>query len=274
MIVDSTTRQTGNMPTYDYVKNSGFADNFISFYNNGSSANQTLIDNFKITRAPNVVTPYHWTGDSDAIFAEPAAYTLAVNLNGDDLTIDGVTFLGTGFLTNVYANGAPEMTKTNWALTASGNAISFHNGEPASNLVTGISKNMAKHFAFPHGSYGFHLYDLEPRSSNSLYIYTIGFDPKGAGRFGRFSSSYGGAITNIDMDSYGIGGGLIVQYDYVASDDGEFSLAISPVIWNPVTTNSPCFHVSAFANVQTGIPEPCLFIIGNLLFVFLWKRKK
>ena len=272
MIVDSTTRAINNMPTYDYVKSSGFVDNYITLYNNGNSANQTLIDNFKISRAPNAVTPYQWTGDGDAIFAEPEAYTLAVNLNGDDLTIDDVTFRGTGFIPNIYVNGAPEMTKTNWVVTASGDAVAFFGGEPATNFVTGVSKDLANQFAFPHGSFGFHLYDLEPRSSNSFYVYTIGFDPEGAGRFGRFSSSYGGAITNIDMDSYDIGGGLIVQYDYIASEEGEFSLAISPVNWDPVSTNSPCFHVSAFANVQTGIPEPCLFIIYYLAFIIYWKK--
>jgi len=72
------------------------------------------------------------------------------------------------------------------------------------------------------------------------------------------------------MDSYGIGGGLIVQYDYVASNDGKFSLAISPVSWDPVTTNSPNFHVSAFANVKTGDSAPalnvdCVMNLGEIL---------
>jgi len=261
MVVDSTTLPVGGMTFYDYLGSDGFfEENFISFFNNNeNSSSASSIDNFIVKPAEDVVTAHHWTGDSDAILDSADKYTLAVNLNGEnDLTIDGVTFKGTGYLTNIFVNGAPEMTKTNWALTASGNAVGFHTGEPESNFVSGTSHDLAKHFAFPHGSFGFHLFNLIPYSSNSLYIYTVGFDPKGAGRIGRFASSYGGAITNIDMDLFDKGGGLIVQYDYIASEDGKFSLAISPAKRLP--GDAPCFHVSAFANVLNSTSAPILNI--------------
>jgi len=275
MVVDSTTLPVAGMTFYDYVRSGGFYDeNYVTFFNNNDvSSSSSAIDNLIVMPAPKAVTTHQWTGDADSLIDPNNDYTHKVNLNGDELTINGVTFEGTGYLTNVFANGAPEMTKTNWAITASGNAVGFFTGEPESNFVTGISHDLAKHFAFPHGSFGFQLSDLTPYSSNTMYIYTVGFDPKGAGRIGQFASSYGGAITNIDMDLFDKGGGLIVQYDYIASRDGKFSLAISPGKRNPGDT--PCFHVSAFANIETGVPEPIfIWIIGLLELWIIVKRFK
>ncbi len=94
-------------------------------------------------------------------------------------------------------------------------------------------------------------------------------------RESNFSCSYGGAITNLDQnifskdDSFG---GLIVQYDYIASDDGKFSLAISPAVLSPLGT--PCFHVSAFANIETGIPEGGIVfsILFSLFSIYLFRK--
>jgi len=218
MVVDSTTLPIGGMTFYDYVRNDGFyEDNYITFFNNNDvSTSSTAIDNFSIAPAPNAITAHPWTDDDDSLVNANNDYTHIINLNGDSLDINGVTFEGTGYLTNLFINGDPEITKTDWALTASGNAIDFFTGEPESNFVTGVSHDLAKHFAYAHGSFGFQLSNLTPGSSNSMFIYTVGYDPKGAGRNGRFSSSYGGKIESVDMDLFDKGGGLIVQYDYIA----------------------------------------------------------
>ena len=76
-------------------------------------------------------------------------------------------------------------------------------GEPSSNtdnFTSDDSKDLAKYFAFPHGSFAFNLSGLSPGSSNTMYIYTVGFETNGI-RECKFSSSYGGAITNIDQNT-------------------------------------------------------------------------
>jgi hypothetical protein len=268
VIADSTTLANLNMPLYAYVKSGGVFDNYVTLYNSGDvSSEPSVFDNLSILPAPDSVKTYHWTGDADSLVSSSKTYTHKINLNDDDVTINSVTFHGTGFNPGVYGNGDAMITTTSWALTASGNAVAFHSAAPASNFVTGASANLAKYFAFPHGSFGFHLSGLEPYSSNTFYVYTIGFDPEGAGRFGKFSSSYGGAITNVDQDSYGVGGGIIITYDYVASEDGKFSLAITPV--NLSTNNTANFHVSGFANEKIGDSNPktvvdCVINFGDV----------
>jgi len=265
-IADSTTLANLSMPLYAYVRSGGFYDNYIALYNNGDvSMEPSVFDNFSIAPAPESVKSYHWTGDADSLVNSSKTYTHKINLNDDDVTINSVTFNGTGFHPAIYGNGDPMVTTSTWALTASGAALAFFGGEPASNFVGGASTDLAKHFAFPHGSFAFNLSGLEPYSSNIFYVYTIGFET--GTREGRFSSSYGGAISNINQDLYGVGGGIIITYDYVASKDGKFSLAITPVNLN--TNNTACFHVSGFANEKIGEPNPktvvdCIINFGEV----------
>jgi len=265
-IADSTTLANLSMPLYAYVRSGGFFGNYIALYNNGDVSTQpSVFDNFSIAPAPESVKSYHWTGDADSLVNSSKTYTHKINLNDDDVTINSVTFNGTGFNPGIYGNGDPMITTSTWALTASGAALSFFGGEPASNFVGGASTDLAKHFAFPHGSFAFNLSGLEPYSSNIFYVYTIGFET--GTREGRFSSSYGGAISNINQDLYGVGGGIIITYDYVASKDGKFSLAITPVNLN--TNNTACFHVSGFANEKIGEPNPktvvdCIINFGEV----------
>jgi len=264
MVVDSTTLPVVGMTFYDYVRNDGFfEENFISFFNNNeNSSSSTTIDNFIVKPAEDVVTAYHWTGDADSFIDADYDYTHKINIDGDDLTINGVTFEGTGPQTTVIANGDPIITKSDWNFTASGSVFGFEPPVMESNFVSGTSHDLAETFAWAHGSFGINLSGLTAYSSNSLFVYAIGWEDIGAGREGRFASSYGGAITNIDQDLFNKGGGLIIQYDYIASKDGKFSLAISPT--KRILGDAPTFHVSAFANIETGVPE------GSLIFTFLF----
>ena len=266
VIVDTTTLENLGMPLYAYIKSGGFYENYVTLYNNGDVATQpSLFDNLSIYPAPDCVNAYQWTGDADSLVNSSKTYTHKINLNGDDVTINSVTFNGTGFHPAIYNNGNAMITTSTWALTASGNALAFFDGTPGANLLTGSSHDLANYFAFPHGSFGFHLSGLEPYSSNTFYVYTIGFET--GVREGQFSSSYGGAITNINQDEYDLGGGIIITYDYVASKDGEFSMAITPA--NQNTNNTACFHVSGFANVNTGELNPktlvdCIINFGDV----------
>jgi len=271
MIVDTTSDAVENKILYTYQKLSGFADeNYITFYNdNETSWSSTLIDNFKIFAAPsNVVKTYHWTDDSDSLIDNTKNYTHKINLNDGDVTVNGVTFEGTGWLTDAVPNGAPEITKTNWSIVSSGGISGFFDITNELSFISGSSKDLARFFAFPHGGFGFKLSGLEPFSSNRMYVYTVGWENYGSGREGIFSSSYGGAITNIDQDIYDRGGGLIVTYDYVASKDGEFFLSISP--WKVLPNDTPGFHVCALANEKIGVSAPkidvdCVMNLGEVV---------
>jgi len=224
VIVDSTTLTALNMPLYTYANSDGFdEDNYITFFNNNEvSTSSSAIDNFSIAPAPEAVTAHQWTSDETSFVDVNNDYTHQVNLNGGPVTINSVTFDGAGFLSNV-TYGA------DWEITASGISIGFPNlTNNTDSFTSSDSADLAKFFAFPHGSFAFNLTGLTPGSSNTMYIYTVGYETNGV-REGRFSSSYGGAITNIDQNTYsesGVFGGLIVQYDYLASDDGKFSLVI------------------------------------------------
>jgi len=267
VVVDSTTLPAINMPLFAYTGSDGFdEENFITFFNNNEiSTSLSAIDNFSITPAPDAVTTHPWTSDADSFIDENNDYTHSVNLNGGDVTVNNVTFDGGGFLSNI-ASG------TDWEITASGVSLGFPNlTNKTDSFTSADSADLAKYFAFPHGSFAFNLSGLTPSSSNTMYIYTVGFDAT-AVREANFSSSYGGKIAKVDQNAYGEGGGLIVQYDYIA-DDETFSLVITPANLSPA--NTPCFHVSAFANIETAIPEPGIIIsIFFSIFSIFYLRKK
>ncbi len=269
LIVDSETLAhfPFPMPLYAYIRGNGFSRNYITFFNNNNlSSSSSAIDNFSIISAPKAVTIHPWTDDSDSLVSDTENFTHKVNIDGDNIILNNVEFIGTGDLLGIINNGDLRITTTNWAMTASGGVMGFDASLTEKNQLDPESDsfNLANSFAFPHGSFGFHLYGLTPNSSNTFYIYTAGFEPKDSGRAADFVSSYGGAIANIDQDTYGDGMGMIVQYDYIASLDGEFTLAISPTTFN--ADNTPCFHVSAFANVETGQSESQLSVDSILGF--------
>ena len=120
-------------------------------------------------------------------------------LNGDDVTINGVPFDSTGYIPGGYPNGDTHITTNNWALLSAGGWVGFHNVSPTQLITDAASWNLAKHFAFaPSGALALQLFGLTPYSSNTLSIYAVGWDASGSP--GNFSSSYGGAITDVEMN--------------------------------------------------------------------------
>ena len=241
MIVDSAK------PGYSYTKAGGFSQNYITMFNNSAASTEpSLIDNLTVVKAPQTVTVHEWTDDASSLIDADKDYTHHVNLNDDDVTINGVTFDGT--------NG---MSGTNWSVfSANGSVLSYF---AQTNLLTGSSYDLAQNIVFASGAgICIKLTDLFPYSSNSFYLYSIGWED--GERINTFSSNYGGAITNVDEDTFGFGNGIIVQYDYLADKNGTFTIAISP------TATAP-FTISAFANEQTGLPEPGI-LFNFFYFVF------
>ncbi len=261
--------------SYAYTINYGLDKNFISVFNfNGSGTNSSIVDNFLINESPNVITSYQWSSDSDVHVGENPDYitTHLINLNDDDdATFNGVTFEGSGYNSGGYPNGNPNITTNGWALWSAGDWVGLHNVEPTNTFGSSTeSWKLARHFGYANsGSLGLQLFDLTPYTSNTLTIFGVGWEP--SGRPCSFSSSYGGAIETIRLNEYGNGGGIIVEYDYIASADGTFTLAMSPKEKDTMGG----FHISAFANEETGVPEPisvfcilfsvCLFVLSRRL---------
>ncbi len=244
---------------YGYIDTGGFGNNYITmFSSNGVSANPTIVDNIGIQETYKAVTVTNWTSDADSFVDSSKTYTHAVNLNGEDIDINSVTFIGAGALgsTNVPNGSAYCVSNGSWEIMSSAGWVSlFDGGAGAAVNIAGNSKLLAKDFCWwgssraGGNSAAVKLSGLTPFSSNRMTVYTYGFEV--SGRESYFSSSSGGMITNVSQNTYGMGNGLILQYDYIASANGTFTIIALP------TTDSS-FHISAFSNEETAQAEPKL----------------
>ena len=244
---------------YAYTLANGFAKNYVNIYNNNYiGTSPSLIDNFVISYAPtNVVTVHPWTGDADSLIDETKEYTHLVNIDGEDVTINTHTFIGTGILTNQgFNNGDPNITTSTWALIDASNYMNFWPDTVSPNLP-GSSLELGRFGAIGAGSPALVLSGLTPNSSNTLYLYSWARE---TGSEITFPSSYGGAVDSIDVDQYGQGNGIIIQYDYIADANGKFTVAAVPEIDNLR------FFICGFANRETGSQNPEIDVDNMLAF--------
>jgi len=231
-----------NNSAYIYDNSVGYKHNFISLYS--KAQNSTLIDNLKISEVENNVSVTKWLSDAD-IPVDSAKVTHAVNINGESVEINGISFVGTGTNFGTHANGSAILHSNNWNLMGGNGNVYFHDGENVTNAVLDPnSKTLMEYFAFFVTGSGLKLSGLTPYSSNVISVFSYGWDD--SGRVNYFSSDFGGAITNIDQDTFGKGAGIIVQYSYVANANGEFTLAISP-------PGNGSFHISGFCSEETDV---------------------
>ena len=255
----------GDPRNFAHTLSGGFSKNYITFFSSGAGNKPSLVDNFSIEETSAMLTEHEWTDNASSQIDSLKEYTHLVNLNGDDVEINDHTFIGTGTLTNcppddfcAYANGAPEITKTNWAIITSHDWLGFFHLSPPTTKISGTSEDLAKHFVLSgRGSMAIQLFGLTPNSSNSMFVYCQGFED--GSRIATFSSSAGNVTDTVDMDEYGEGGGIIIQYDYIASKEGTFTLSING-------TETYAFHVSGFANTETGTQDPEIYVDNMLAF--------
>jgi len=81
---------------YGYLDGGGFGGNYITMFSkNTVSANSTIVDDFSVGEGYEAITVTTWTGDADSLVNSSKTYTHLVNLNGSDISINGVTFNGT-----------------------------------------------------------------------------------------------------------------------------------------------------------------------------------
>ncbi|MCK5852134.1 hypothetical protein KAH27_03805 [bacterium] len=243
---------------YMYTTFSQFINNYITLFNSGDD-NPSYIDNLSVKKTHQAVTVHSWTGDSDSLIENTKTYTHLINFNDDDIVINGQVFLGTGVLTNQdngFPNGAPEITKTNWIAMSSDKWISYFPEAALSNL-NGGSGDLGHRSIIGVGSASLQLLGLAPYSSNTLYIFS---QAHGEDVPTIFAGGDGGIITNVEAAMYGIGSGMIIQYDYIASKDGTFVITATPEI------ELQRLFISGIANEQTGVSDPLLSVDSTINF--------
>jgi len=252
---------------YSYTMANGFMKNYVTLFNNNTmGTSSSVIDNFEISAAPtNVLTVHPWTGNTDSLIDPIKEYTHLVNISGDDVTINGHEFIGTGILTNQgFNNGDPHYTTSTWALIdAVSYLVAWTQVPPPIPNLTGESFDLGQFGVIGAGSPAIVLSELTPNSSNTLFIYSWAREN---GTEITFPSSYGGVVETIDVDQYGQLNGIIIQYDYIADENGKFTVAATP------ETDALRFFICGFANEETGIPEPVLLFIYYLLFILIWRN--
>jgi len=256
---------------YGYTLVDGFVKNYVNIFNyNEVGTSSSLIDNFEISEATASTSVHPWTGNDDSLIDETKEYTHLVNISGDDVTINNHDFIGTGILTNLGVNnGDPHYTTSTWALIDAANYLVAWLPAPPTPIpspnVSDQSFKLGEFGVIGIGSPAIMLSDLTPYSSNSLFIYSFAHGTKTEVTF---PNSYGGAVDLIDVDQYGVSNGIIIQVDYIADENGKFSVAAVP------EADDARFFICGFANEETGIPEPGLFIIYFFSFIFYYLKRK
>ena len=247
--------------SYMYIDEGGYDNNYISLYSyNSVSTNTSLFDNLKISKVETTTTVTNWLNDTDLLPMNPAKATHAVNINGPSVTINGVNFIGTGTNFGGHANGSPILQSNGWELIGSSDMVVFHSGQNVSNIITDTAtRTLMEYFGYFGNAGAILLSGLTPNSTNEISIYSYGWEAAGAGRFVSFSSTSGGAITNIDQDTYGIGIGIIVRYTYVADKNGEATIVIAPA-------RSAGWHLAGFYSEEVSAPSPQISAPNKLDF--------
>ncbi len=265
-------RISTNNSMYIYEDSGGFDKNYISVFSyNSTSPNSSLIDNLKISKAPtNEIRVSRWINDATSLVDANNNYTHAVNLNGDPISdFNGVAFEGTGNHPDSYSNGDPMITTDEWEMSGSSDNIYFAGTyeTPLSNIVVNTDTiTLMEHMAFGADSFSLKLSGLTPYSSNTLTLYSYGWETTGAGRFGFFTGLSGGKITSVDQDKYGKGTGIIIQYDYIATSDGTFTLVSSPAHSVAPGPTAALFLIAGFTSEETSLSAPKLDVDALLDF--------
>jgi hypothetical protein len=202
-----------------------------------------VVDDFVVTPSNEDWSFAPLTGDGDSGVDPSYVYTHAYNLgSATNVNINGVTFLGR----NASSQGLYTLTSGLTGATAFGAGV---------NQVTGSTGTMVNSFRYD-GDPSITLQNLKPSTEYVFTIYGAGWDLPGSAnayRSATFSSSLGGDQLTVNLNHYGQGQGMKINYTYTTDAIG------SPVtIFYPRTSvNSGSFHTSGFSNREavTGTPD-------------------
>ncbi|WP_367871437.1 Ig-like domain-containing protein [Luteolibacter sp. Populi] len=223
---------------YDFTAT---ASSHVMTLTNAKLADHTVVvDDFKIAASTGAWATKAWTGDQPEFFDAAYPYTHAYNFNGGYLNINNVPFVGTGL-------GQPGFFLTGFTKVHLGPGA-------ADNLVTGTSKLLATPF-FYDGSPSITVQNLKPNTQYVASIYGIGWDaqtPTPYHRAATFSSSLGGEHHTVNLNQFGRGNGLIVEYRYTTDATGT-PVTIS---YPPLSPSAGTFHTAGFSNREAIASTP------------------
>ena len=162
-----------------------------------------------------------WTGDADSGISSNNMYTVAVNMKGSAVTINGVSFQAHALSGSNFAIGGGDYTYNNDA-----------------NNVTGNSRTLANDFMWNGNPRTVTLYNLVPGTQYKTTFFSVGWEAPG-GRIQTFDA--GGDSMMLDQDLYGNNNGICISYTFVADGSGTKTFTITP---STIST----FHLYALAN--------------------------
>ncbi len=163
-----------------------------------------------------------WTGDLDSGVSNAYTYTVAVDLAGPQVTLNGVPFQS-------HALSGP-----NFAISGMGSTY-----PDFVNALTGDSYTLAKDFRYGGAPAAVVLTNLVAGTQYRTTFYGVGFGSVGS-RVQLFGSA--GDTTTVDENAYGSGQGMLVSYTFMGDATGKRAFSIAPI----VLANT--YHMSGLSN--------------------------
>jgi hypothetical protein len=172
-----------------------------------------------------------WTGDADSGITNTSPYTVAVNLAGSAVTVNGVTF-----------EAQPQDYPWSGAnYTIEGSTSGFGGASPN---LTGNSLTLGGDFLYDNPPCTVTLRNLTPGKTYETTFFSYGFDA--SGRTEVFASANETCV--IDQDAYGSGNGIRILYRFIAGSDTKV-ITITPAAGSVGT-----FHFCALSNREVILP--------------------
>ncbi len=238
---------TGSLATATVFRTAAFeftataTSHVITFTNDRTAGDHTLLlDDVTVAPSSGAWSFAPWTSDADSGVDSQFVYTHAhhLSLGGSwqPIKINGVDFnLGD-------AAGSNRFTLTN--LTAN-----FVNRTP-NNLPAGTgSYNLAKDFRYDGPNTGITLQNLKPSTQYVFTLYGLGFDPT-AYRSATFTSSLSSEKFSVNLNHYGQGNGVRINYTYTTD------ASATPVTISYPTHGGGTFHTGGFSNREAVASTP------------------
>jgi hypothetical protein len=173
---------------------------------------------------------YAWTGDADSGITSASPYTVAVNCNGDAVSVNGVAF------------ESQALSGANFSI--GGDVVGW--GPDGAPNVTGNSATLANTFIYGGNPRTLTLTNLTPGKIYETSLFAFGFDAAGNARSQTFASGMDSLV--VDQNLYGQNNGIRIAYTFVADSSGSKVLTITPV------DAGYTFHLSALANRLVAAP--------------------
>lgn len=216
----------------------------------GPTDSTTFLDQVSVTPSTSSFSTTAFTGDADSGISSSKTYTHAINFNGANVTINGVTFTG------------GSTTGANYALTTTAGTSNGFNGH--TNNVAGNANGLFTDF-FYNGTETLTLTGLTPGTTYTTTFYNNGFGNPG-GRFATISDSVGNSIV-FDENWTGEGNGNLLQDTYTADATGSVAFTFLP------TSPGDTYHMYAFSN-EVAAPEPGSIALLGVAAAGLLRRRR